>query len=267
MLGNYVTKYLGQKCKSSQENDRSGGTIYKIIPITRADYDISNLERESLKKFLKNLSPNDVVINCAGVIPQSGKNDYLKVNTMFPTILSQICLENGAHLIHVSTDCVFTGKNGGYDENSVHDEIGPYGLSKSLGENRDSTIIRTSIIGEENYNKKSLLEWVKANRNGNINGYVNHFWNGVTCLQLSKIIEQIIREGDFWFGVRHLFSPSSVSKYELVCMINDIYDLNITVNPLQTPTSVDKTLKTIYVNEFNIPCLQDQIKEMKDFSI
>ena len=262
MLGNYVTTYLSQSLSSRQKLDR-----YQIIPITRQEYDISNLESGTLKEFLKVLFENDVVINCAGVIPQSNNNDYLKVNAMFPNILSKICLEKKAHLIHITTDCVFTGKGGGYDEKSRHDEIGVYGLSKSLGENSDSTIIRTSIIGEEKYNKKSLLEWVKSNQNKTVNGYANHFWNGVTCLQLSKIIERIIREKLFWSGVRHLFSPSSVSKYELVCMINDIYDLNINVNPVQTPKTVDKTLKSLHKQIFDTPDLRKQIKEMKKFDI
>ena len=136
-------------------------------------------------------------------------------------------------MIHVTTDCVFSGKDGNYDENSLHDETNDYGTSKSLGELCKATIIRTSIIGEETINKRSLLEWVRSNRGGEINGFTNHMWNGVTCLQLSKIIEKMIREKFYWEGVRHTFSPRSVSKYELVSLINEIYDLNIKVNKFE----------------------------------
>ena len=88
----------------------------------------------------------------------------------------------------------FTGKKGSYNEDDLHDEINDYGTSKSLGELCDATIIRTSIIGEELRNKRSLLEWVKSNAHGEINGYDNHYWNGVTCLQLSFFIKDIIEK-------------------------------------------------------------------------
>lgn len=254
MLGRYVNSYLSK--------------YFNIINLTRNDYDISQLSIDTLNVFLigKNITKDDVVINCAGVIPQSSKQRFLNsklyfiINSMFPIILSQLCEKYNAKMIHITTDCVFSGKNGNYNENSLHDETNDYGMSKSLGELCNATIIRTSIIGEEERNKRSLLEWVKSNKGNQINGFVNHFWNGVTCLELSKIIKKIINENLYWKGVRHIFSPRSVSKYELVSLINDIYDLNITIIPHETER-VDKTLTTIYPenNMFFIPDLKDQI--------
>jgi dTDP-4-dehydrorhamnose reductase len=147
-------------------------------------------------------------------------------------------------MIHITTDCVFSGKDGSYNELSEHDETNDYGMSKSLGELCNATIIRTSIIGEEVQNKRSLLEWVKSNKGKDINGFVNHFWNGVTCLELSNVIYKIINEKLYWNGVRHIFSPKSVSKFELVSMINEVYNLNIKINPFETE-NVDKTITTI----------------------
>jgi len=169
------------------------------------------------------------------------------------------------NLIHVTTDCVFSGKTGSYHEYSTPDETNDYGTSKSLGELCDGTIIRTSIIGEELTNKRSLLEWVISNENRTINGYSNHFWNGVTCLQLAKIIYKIINENSYWKGVRHIYSPTSVSKYELCKMISDIYELNITVKEYDTE-KVDKSLSTVYQILFNIPELNEQIIEMRNFN-
>ena len=143
-----------------------------------------------------------------------------------------------------------------------------YGVSKSLGEMcYNTTIIRTSIIGEERKNKYSLLEWVKKHNNNTINGYTNHLWNGVTCLQLAKIINQIINNNIWWKGVRHIFSPNTVSKYELVNIINDVYKLNNTVVKFKTNNNIDKTLCTNYETNhlFNIPNLIDQICELKNF--
>ena len=261
MIGNYIKTLLSKTAK--------------IITLTRKDYDLSNLSIVSLSEFLlsKNLQKNDIVINCAGVIPQSSKQRglntrlYFTINSLFPVILSQLCDKYEAKMIHITTDCVFSGKEGNYNENSIHDETNDYGLSKSLGELCKATIIRTSIIGEEVNNKRLLLEWVKSNSGKEINGYTNHFWNGVTCLQLAKIVEKIIVENKFWNGVRHIFSPKSVSKYELVSMINDIYNLNIKINKFETKNSVNKTIKSIYDNDFLIPELFQQIEELKYFNL
>ena len=261
MLGNYIKTYLSD--------------IYHIISLTRKDYDLCKLSIDSLKNVLKkkNIQCNDIIINCAGVIPQSSKqrtlniNLYFKINSLFPVILSQICDNFGAKLIHITTDCVFSGKDGKYNENSVHDETNDYGISKSLGELCSATIIRTSIVGEEQNNKRSLLQWVKSNKNKQIDGYTNHMWNGITCLQLAKIIKQIIENKMYWEGVRHIFSQVSVSKYELVNLINEIYYLNIKVNKFETENAIDKTLTTIHEtnSKFNIPELKTQILELKNF--
>jgi dTDP-4-dehydrorhamnose reductase len=254
MLGNYVKTHLSQ--------------YYKILALTRNDYDLSTLNIVSLEQLLihKHFEKDDIIINCAGVIPQASKQRslnsklYFTINSMFPVILSQICDKVGAKMIHITTDCVFSGKDGNYNELSEHDETNDYGMSKSLGELCNATIIRTSIIGEEAQNKRSLLEWVKSNKDKEINGYINHFWNGVTCLQLSQIIGKIIERKLYWTGVRHIFSPKSVNKFELVSMINDAYNLNIKILPYETE-KVDKTLTTIYdINSlFNIPDLETQI--------
>jgi dTDP-4-dehydrorhamnose reductase len=261
MLGNYVKNYL------SKNN-------INIISVTRNDYDLLNISIESLNNFLlsKNLKENDIIINCAGIIPQASKdkelnkNLYYKINSIYPIILSMIALMNKSQFIHITTDCVFSGKDGNYNENSVHDEVNDYGVSKSLGELCNGTIIRTSIIGEEVLYKRSLVEWIKSNKDGEINGYINHFWNGVTCLELSKIIYKIIDEKLYWNGIRHIYSPTTVNKYQLCKMINDTFKLNINIKEFNTE-KVDKSIVSIYNTNslFNIPELEVQIREMSKF--
>jgi dTDP-4-dehydrorhamnose reductase len=99
-------------------------------------------------------------------------------------------------------------------------------------------------------------------KNGTIDGYENVFWNGVTCLQLAKIIETVINKNDYWQGVRHIFSPNTVSKFELCQYINEIYSLNITINKKTIPCK-NMTITSIYNNELNniIPNLKEQIIE------
>ncbi len=260
MLGSYCAKYLIK--------------YFEVIEITRNDYDIMNLNNDSLKElFLKlNFNKGDIIINCTGIIPQSTNRRnltneiYYKINSIFPILLSYKAIEFNCKMIHITTDCIFNGEEGNYNENSKNSEINDYGISKYLGEFADCCIIRTSIIGEEKYNKTSLLEWAKSNKNKEINGFINHFWNGITCLELAKIIKNIIDKNIFWKGVRHIFSPTTVSKYDLICFINEIYNLNIKINKFET-NKVDKSLSSIYNTKFNIPNIYEQIKEQMDFNL
>ena len=267
MLGGYIKSYF----------------LYNninVVVLTRDNIDLSIANHHELEKVLlnNNIDSKTIVINAAGVIPQVSTQrqlhdyDYIKVNTVFPCILSAIIEKHNAKMIHVTTDCVFSGNKGQYSENDERDAPDMYGISKSMGENLYCTIIRTSIIGEELRNKRSLLEWVRKNKGGTINGYKNHMWNGVTCLQLTKIILHIIKNNLYWIGVRHIHSPDIVSKYELVTYINNIYDLGISINEYECGKTVDKSILTIYddinnnINN-NIPLIESQIKELYNFKL
>jgi dTDP-4-dehydrorhamnose reductase len=191
----------------------------------------------------------------------------IAVNSLFPHTLNAVKNRCGAEVIHITTDCVFNGSKGNYNENDLHDCVDQYGKSKSLGENLNLTNIRTSIIGEEQRNKKSLLEWVRSNRNKTIDGYENHLWNGVTCLELTHIIEMIIAKKNYWNGIRHVFSPNTVSKYELASTINNIYNLDIKINKTQAKENCYRNLSTVYNNIYTEKTIEEQIKELKQFSL
>ena len=264
MLGTYVSKYLEQSHK-------------EVVKITRNNFDVNNLTHNSINTLFSslNISINDIIINCIGIIPQSNSinninnKNYYKINSIFPIFLNIMCEKYNCKFIHITTDCVFSGEKGNYTENDIHDEINDYGISKSLGELcNTATILRTSIIGEETKNKYSLLEWIKQNKNKEINGYASHFWNGITCLQLAKIINKIIDTNNYWQGVRHIFSPTIVSKYELCLIINKVYNLNIVIKEFTSEKIINKSLFTNYdVNDlFNIPELNEQIIELNNFT-
>ena len=259
MLGRYVNNILSDK--------------YKVECVLRCDFDIANDDFSKLKKILEDIKINkdDIIINCAGMIPQrTDKNEgeihkkYFKINTIFPHMLSKLCLDKYVKFIHITTDCVYDGKKGNYNECDKHTSNDIYGISKSLGEPFDTTIIRTSIIGEELYNKKSLIEWVISNRNKEINGFTNHYWNGVTCLTLAKIIKQMIDNNIYWKGVKHISSPNIVTKYELCNYINEIYNLNIKIIPFLNK-HVNLTLQSEDI--FKIDEIKQQIIEQKLYNI
>jgi dTDP-4-dehydrorhamnose reductase/intein/homing endonuclease len=171
-------------------------------------------------------------------------------------------LVNGGLSAH---NCVFDGTKGQYIEDDLQNATDVYGKTKSLGETTNATLIRTSIIGEEVGQSRSLVEWVKSNKDKTVNGYINHKWNGVTCLQWSKICQHIIDNNMFWNGVRHIKSPNVLNKHELVCLISDVYELNLTVNPFKTEKDFDMSLSSKYNTDIYIPELIDQIIEMKNF--
>lgn len=259
MLGNYVFSYL--------LNNR-----YHIISIDREQYDIETNNINKLENTLisNNISKDDVIVNCAGIIPQNYLNNnnniskYMIVNSIFPTYLSIISDKYKLHFIHITTDCVYDGLKGYYSIYDCKNATDIYGISKSLGEPKTATIIRTSIIGEELKNKKSLIEWIISNKNGEINGYTNHYWNGVTCLTLAKIIFTMIKENKYWKGVKHIYSPDTVTKFDLCNFINEVYNLNITIKEYESPTEKNMTLISLY-NDFVIDNIKEQIIQQKNY--
>lgn len=264
MLGRYLSVFL------KQQN-------YTVIDITRQEFDIIRCYEtltESINDLLTKYSidKNTIVINCIGLIPQTRNNDeidYIKINSVFPVQLSHICMKYNAKLIHPTTDCVFNGSKGCYDEMHHRDETNMYGTSKILGESIHATVIRTSIIGEERYNKRSLLEWAISNNNNIVKGYTTHIWNGITCLEFAKIVDFIITNNLYWTGIRHLFSQECVSKHKLLHMISEVYKLNIQIEQYITK-NINKTLTTIYTDtlqNYTIPSLYDQLVELKRFDI
>lgn len=257
MLGSTFRKYF------RSEN-------YTVSSLNRGDLDLARCSFSELsEKLLERFSPCDhgYLLNCAGVIKQGEfcAPDMIKVNGVIPHWLSQICKENETKLIHVTTDCVYDGKVGNYSEIDKHTATDVYGKSKSLGEPEDCAVIRTSIIGEEERGFSSLLEWVRSNEGKTINGFKNHIWNGVTCLQLAKIVDKTIKENSLWSGVRS-FHSRAVDKFHLLEMIKEAYELNLTVCPVNAAESCDRSLSSIRdISDYEIPKLYDQIKESRDF--
>ena len=120
---------------------------------------------------------------------------------------------------------------------------------------------------QELNNKKSFLEFVKNSET--INGWDNHFWNGITCYQYCKVIDKIINEDLFWKGIRHIYSPVKKTKYELACIIKKVYGLSININKCNVDNIIDKTLSSIYSTNtiFSIPSLEEQIYEQSQYKL
>ncbi|AWB45809.1 NAD(P)-dependent oxidoreductase [Paenibacillus sp. CAA11] len=168
----------------------------------------------------------DVIINAAGILNQFADHDPVtayQVNGLFPHLLRQAADQYGARLIHISTDCVFSGQRGAYTESDSPDGCSTYALTKKLGEVHapGHLTIRTSIIGPEiRENGIGLLQWF-FRQQGEVPGYRRVLWNGVTTLQLAKTTEQLL-SGSL-SGLIHLAHPHTVSKYELLLLFSEFW--------------------------------------------
>lgn len=251
---------------------------YDVVGLSRKEIDAGDLPVQA-RAILSGYGAqkDDVVINCIGVIKSVLKDkdtlNAIKVNSLFPHVLANVCEEKEYKLIHITTDCVFSGLDGNYNEDDLHDCTDVYGKTKSLGEPSNCTVIRTSIIGDEVGTSRSLIEWVKSQQGNTINGYTNHRWNGLTCHHLAKVIEDIIKNEKYWDGVRHIYSPNDPNKFELVSMIIEAYNLDIKVERFETLEKCDRTLTTNsydpesflpFSMTFNIPDIMTQLVEQCD---
>ena len=198
---------------------------------------------------------DSIIINCAGSIRQRNEDllDMVKINSLFPLELRRW----HERVVHISTDCVFSGKNAPYFAGDIPDATDNYGMTKIMGE-KAGLVIRTSFIGEEKKNKLSLLEWCKSKKGEQVQGYINHIWSGVTALTLARFIAERIKSDQDWDEMIQVTSPP-ISKYELICQISEVYKLNLKVKPVEVDP-IDRSLRGL-----NFPPIEEQLHELKDF--
>lgn len=253
LLGNCLYNYLKN--------------IYNVYAIDRNEFEINNdLNKDKLKDFILNYNP-DLIINCIGITNKFNYDqDFFNlINSEFPKILSEISEELGIKFIYPSTDCVFNGKliyPKTYNEDDIPNAEDFYGKSKILAEQniKYGSIIRCSIIGFDDIHKRGLIEWVKNSKN-EINGYENHYWNGITALEYAKVIEQIIDKNLFWNGIKHIVPNYQITKYELVNLIIKTYNYDIKVNKVKENNN-NKLLSTKYNMNIEINNLETQLKQL-----
>jgi dTDP-4-dehydrorhamnose reductase len=198
----------------------------------------------------------DWVVNCVGVIKPYIRDDNrdevaraIQVNSLFPLRLAMAAEKAGARVIQIATDCVYSGREGCYDEKAAHDATDAYGKSKSLGEVRSPNMmhLRCSIIGPEVKGFVSLLCWfLKQPQGATLNGYRNHLWNGVTTLHFAKIAHGIIKEGAPLTHVQHILATGDITKADMLRSFAKEYGRSdMTINVVDAPTVIDRRLRTM----------------------
>jgi dTDP-4-dehydrorhamnose reductase len=221
---------------------------WSVTTLTRNELDIGKDGIEKLAPYIEDV---DLIVNCAGVIkPRIAEltiEEVLKVNSIFPHNLAKVSNRFNLKTIHITTDCIYSGLKGNYDELSPIDAQDVYGLSKAAGDTSSVMTLRTSIIGEEPVGQsRSLIEWVKKQNGAKINGFTNHQWNGVTTWYLATLLEEIVEKNLYQKGVFHIHSPKSVSKFQLVSEIAKVYGINAEIKPTEASEFCDRTLSSIY---------------------
>ena len=280
MIGSGITRGLTEVGFDVTEFNRSGESV--VSGNTAQKFDIQGVTNESLNVF----SDFDYVVNSTGLIrhkissnSQQDIESAIKINCLFPQMLGRLATKNGYRVVQIGTDCVYSGNKGGYKESEPFDPIDSYGFSKVLGESciAGTMTLRVSVIGLERNSSTELLNWVIDHESqSELRGFTNHLWNGVTPLQLSKILHFIIKESIFFESVQHLVPMDKVSKYQLIKTIAEIFGRSdLAIIEFQTDTRVDRSLDTENVPR-NLqlwegagystpPTIEDMIKEYKDW--
>jgi len=175
---------------------------------------------ETLSEVFRIVCP-EAVINCVGIIKQLREAAdplvSIAINSLLPHRVNRLCASSGARLIHISTDCVFSGRKGSYTEHDVSDAEDLYGRSKFLGEvsGPSGLTLRTSIIGRELETKSGLIEWFLSQRGKTIKGYRRAIYSGFTTLELARIVELVLTRHPELHGLWQV-SAEAINKYELL---------------------------------------------------
>tara|TARA_A100001234_G_scaffold42494_1_gene34797 strand:- start:833 stop:1681 length:849 start_codon:yes stop_codon:yes gene_type:complete len=271
MLGNTLLRSLSKNKKFSVLGSSRRDKLKTHQKVNYIHLKNLNVENEEFFKTVKAHQP-DVIINCIGVIKQLKDADeplkVLPINSIFPHKLHYFCNQEDIRLIHISTDCVFSGKKGNYLETDISDAQDLYGKSKHIGElhGRNSLTIRTSIIGHEIDSKESLLEWFLSQED-KIKGYTNAFFSGLTTLELSNVIENIILHHKDLSGLYHV-SSKPISKYDLLNLIKKVYQKKIKIVP-SDQVKVNRSLnseKFLKATNIEVSDWESMIESMKNFN-
>jgi dTDP-4-dehydrorhamnose reductase len=188
----------------------------------------------------------EVVVNCIGLVKQraaaADEEQSMRVNAQFPPLLARLCGDRGCRLIHLSTDCVFSGLRGGYTEDDEPDPVDLYGRSKLLGEvtGEGCLTLRTSMIGRELSGHAGLLEWLISQRGGRVSGFRNAVFSGLSTAALSRVIAAVVSDHPDLQGLLHMASEP-ISKLELLKRVNRALGLGIAIEPVDEPR-LDRSL-------------------------
>lgn len=257
MAGHLITNYLLEQGETVE-----GLARYRLSYCKTHVMDVTDFN--SLKKII--LENNyDYIINCIGILNQKAEenvDDAILLNSYLPHFLVAVTQNIDTRVIHMSTDCVFSGKKGKYTENDFPDGETYYDRTKALGEIIDSKNLtfRNSIIGPDmNENGIGLFNWFMKQQK-DINGYEGSKWTGVTTLTLAKAMHRASKEK--LTGLYNLVNNDIINKYELISLFNKYTGKNLIIHKIDGVIQDKSLLRTRNDFQFLVPSYEEQISDM-----
>lgn len=269
---------LGHKLCQLYSNQFETWATVRSMPRHYATYNlldtgrlIGGVDAENFDSIIQAfaIAKPDVVINCIGIIKQLPEAQKpiisLTINSLLPHRLATLCQASQTRLIHISTDCVFSGRKGMYTETDVSDAEDLYGRTKFLGEmDYSGTLtLRTSIIGRELRTTSGLVEWFLSNQNTKVRGFRQAIYSGFTTHALAKLIADLIEHYPNLSGLYQV-SSEPINKYDLLLLLRDAFGMNIDIEPYDDfvlDRSLDST-RFRQATAFTPPTWPEMIAEM-----
>lgn len=273
MLGNAMFRFMANKAGIGVYGTMRDSNAYAHFPQDLAKQIIAPIDVENYDSLIKTFAAiqPSIVINCIGLVKQSEDSNNplhaIPINALLPHRLARLCQIINARLIHISTDCVFSGSKGNYTENDFADANDLYGRSKFLGEvDYPNTItLRTSIIGHELGRQRSLIGWF-LEQQSSVKGFTRVIFSGLTTMELAKIVYNIVIPNPNLTGLYHV-AAKPINKFDLLHLVAKIYQKTIEIIP-SNKLIIDRSLNAERFNQatgYATPEWPKLIKAMYEF--
>jgi dTDP-4-dehydrorhamnose reductase len=236
LLGHMLIRVLGETIDvygTTRESRSISSPLARFLPQNKWIDKVDASKFESINKVF-DTADFDIAINCIGLIKQRNvqttHHEMMLINAEFPHRLAQVANQRSVRVIHISTDCVFSGEKGNYVETDKPDPVDNYGKSKLLGELNDAKnlTLRTSHIGRELTIRKSFIEWLLSQKGGQVEGYGHAIYSGLTSQELARLIRELLTTNKGLTGMFHV-SSQPISKLEIINKLNELLNLKINV--------------------------------------
>jgi dTDP-4-dehydrorhamnose reductase len=271
MLGHVLARRCAQRGETWGTVRSDPGPIVAagVLPPDRLVGGVDASRFDGVASAIERTEPQ-TVLNCVGIVKQRREGGdpvpSIEINSLFPHRLAEFCQARSLRLIHVSTDCVFSGRRGSYTEDDVPDPVDLYGRSKVLGEvaGDGCLTLRTSMIGWELGTQRGLVEWFASQQGGVVPGYQRAIFSGLTTAALSVVIIELIEKHAKLDGLWHVAS-APISKHELLGMLRDRLALDVAIEPEATVT-VDRSLdgsRFVGATGIHIPSWENMVDELR----
>lgn len=237
MLGNTMFRLLSQDAANQVYGTLRSASSVRFFPSDQTSRLMPGIEVENhdaVVRVFAQVRPH-VVINCVGLVKQLAQSkdplQAVPINTLLPHRLLALCMASGSRLVHISTDCVFSGTQGGYKEEDFADADDLYGRSKLLGEIMEppGITLRTSILGHELEGNRSLLSWFLS-QPGPVRGFQRAIFSGLPTVELARVVREFVLPRPDLHGLYHV-AAEPISKYKLLRLVAEVYDKKVEIQP------------------------------------